>query len=406
MHDRRIPTNRPRAGHNRRALTILAGLALLGNLGVFLRILPNRWKIRKLSEVTIRATVGADELPRLSVIVPARNEAAGLPAGVESLLAQDYPNLELVLVDDRSTDDTGRLMARFAATHPERVRVVTVEALPPDWLGKNHALWLGARHASGEWLIFTDADVIFERTCLRRAVTYASAAGADHLALFPQIAVPGYWLNALIGFFVYAFLVAQQPYLANDPRSKVGVGLGAFNLLRRSAYETMGTHAAIALRPDDDMRLGMRVKRVGLRQRALSGWDLLRVPWYRSVDETIRGLEKNLFAAFDYNPALMVGGILGGGFLTLFPYLALWPGAGRARRLLAAAVAVHSVNYVYANGQAGPGAARYVPALPVSSALFCYAGVRSAWLALTRGGIRWRDTFYPLAQLRGHTGLE
>ncbi len=383
-----------------------AGLILLVHLLLFLRLLPNRWRITKLSARTSSEAGRAKGLPRLSVIVPACNEREGIGSAVDSMLRQDYPNLELVLVNDRSTDDTGRIIVRLSDAHPDQVRVVTVKTLPAGWLGKNHAAWLGSRHATGDWFLFTDADILFEPTCFSRAVAYAEDVGADHLTLFPNVQAHGYWLDAFITFFVYAFSASQRPYLAEDPRSDVGIGIGAFNLIRREAYERIGTHIAISLRPDDDIRLGMRVKRLGMRQRALSGVDLMSVEWYPSLGTALRGLEKNLFAACNYNLWLAAGGLIGLWLTTIAPYLWVWRASGSVRRLLLAAIGLHSFNYAYANRREEGGVERYIPALPVTATIFCYAVARATWLTFVQGGIRWRETFYSLEELRSQSGLE
>ncbi|MDP9372738.1 MAG: glycosyltransferase, partial [Chloroflexota bacterium] len=248
---------------------LLHALVFLPHLALSYRLLRYRREVAKLSAVVPSSADGAGRLPRLSIIVPARNEERSLESAVDSLLRQDYPALELVLVDDRSTDRTGQIIARLAAAHPDWIQAITVDRLPPGWLGKNHALWLGALRASGDWLLFADADIVFAPNCCRLALTYAAAAGIDHLTLFPRFTAPGYWLDAFVSFFVYTFVTYQRPYLVQDPRSGVGIGVGAFNLIRRAAYVTIGTHAAIALRPDDDTRLGRRVKLLGLRSHIL-----------------------------------------------------------------------------------------------------------------------------------------
>lgn len=388
-------------------ITVLACLSALGNAAILGRVLP-AWRLPRLSMGTGQGTPGGP-LPRLSVIVPARNEAANLEAALRSILRQDYPDLELVLINDRSTDNTGPIMAEFAARHnaPGRnIRVVTIEELPPDWLGKNHALWVGARHASGSWLLFTDADIVFAPLCFRLAVAHAEATATDHLTLGPDVLADTFWLGAFVAFFTYAFMASQQPHRANDPGSGVGVGLGAFNLIRRTAYEIIGTHAALSLRPDDDVRLGMRVKGAGLRQCFLDGSDILRVNWYPSLRAAANGLEKNVFAGLDYSLARAIGGLGGFLLLTVLPYLMIWRARGSTRLLSLIAIGLHSISFSVANRHKGRAVVRYLLVLPFAGAFFCFVVARSVWLALTRRGIRWRDTYYSLAALRQQTGLE
>lgn len=400
------------AGHTIRGFAehtpvVLASLAVLGNVAILARMLP-AWRLPRLTTAAQQAgELGI--MPRLSVIIPARNEAGTIEAALASLVRQDYPDLELILIDDRSTDGTGRIMARFAREHAalgRSIRVVTIEELPHGWLGKNYALWTGARQASGTWLLFTDADIIFAPSCFRLAVVYAELSKIEHLTLGPNVTADTFWLNAFVAFFTYAFMSSQQPHRANDPTSTVGVGFGAFNLLRQTAYETIGTHAAISLRPDDDVRLGMRVKRLGLRQRFLDGSDLVCVTWYPSLTAAVRGLEKNVFAGIDYSILQAIGGVTGFLLLTVLPYLAFWRTSGFVRLLFLTAIGTHSVNFGIANRHKGSEVALYLPGLPFAGTFFCFVVARSVWLTLTRRGIRWRDTYYPLAALRQQTGLE
>jgi cellulose synthase/poly-beta-1,6-N-acetylglucosamine synthase-like glycosyltransferase len=379
-----------------------AGAVFLTNLIPFLGLARHARSIPRLPESVLRLT----DWPRLSIIVPARNEEQGVRAAVESLLRQDYPALELIVVDDRSTDRTGAILAGLAAEHPGRLRVLHVTELPAGWLGKNYALWLGACESSGEWLLFTDADVIFDPACLRRAVACAEAQKLDHVTMSPLLLARGYWLNAFVNFFLYAFTVFLRPDLANDPQSRGGIGVGAFNLIRRAAYARVGTHQAISLRPDDDMRLGKRVKLAGLRQRVVNGADVLSVRWYATLGEAIRGLEKNTFAGAEYRVPAVVGGVAVLAGMLAAPWALVWITRGWTRRLLAATIAVQSLTYGGANGLNRRPVLRYLPSFPFAALLFCYVALRSTWLTLRQGGIRWRDTLYPLAELRAQTGLE
>ncbi len=387
-------------------LTLLAGTAFLGALLPFLELLRYRQENVPLAERVSKVGTPTRALPRLSVVVPALNEAETIRAGSESILAQSYPDLELVLVNDRSTDRTGEIMEELARETGGRVRVVHVRELPPGWLGKNHALQFGAQQASGKWLLFTDADIVFDPSCMALAVAYAAAAGLDHLALGPAIPARGYWLTGFVCFFIWAFLTSQRPYKANDPESNVGVGIGAFNLIRTSAYEAIGSHEAISLRPDDDVRLGMRVKRSGLRQQVLGGGELLKVDWYPSLLSAIQGLEKNAFAGLGYSLPRVVAALVALTLSTVFPYLGLALARGRTRLLFGGAIAIHLAHFAYVNRQTGRRVAVFLPAFPLLSLLFSYTLLRAVWLTLRQSGISWRGTHYTLAELRRQTGLE
>ena len=347
-------------------------------------------------------------LPTLSIVVPARNEAAVIGPTIRSLLAQDYPSLEVIAVDDRSADGTGDVLRDLTARDP-RLVAVRVDDLPAGWLGKNHALWRGAERATGEWLLFTDADVIFTPDTLRRAVAYAMGEDLDHLTLAPRLIARGGLLRAFVAFFGYAFITLWGAYLANDPKSKRGVGIGAFNLLRRDAYERIGTMRALSLRPDDDIRLGRRLRAFGFKQRVVNGMEAISVEWYPSLRAAFEGLEKSMYSSLEYRVRDSIAVLLFIAATMVWPYLGVFVLAGVDRILLLAVIACLVVGlaetYRQSMGPLTPSALVIVALLPFSALCFSYAIARSVVLAETRG-VRWRGTVYPLSLLRAQSGLE
>ena len=348
-------------------------------------------RLRLLKDVAPAATG-----PPLSIIAPARNEARGIEAAVRSFLALDYPVLQIVLVNDRSTDDTGAILERLA--RDTRLTVVTITELPAGWLGKNHAMHAGAARATGELLLFTDADIVFEPTTLRRAVAYMQAAHVDHLAAIPDVRVPGLALNAFIAAFGVFFSMYSRPWKARDPRSRAHIGVGAFNLIRAEVYRAIGGHRGIAMRPDDDMKLGKLVKKHGFRQDAVAGNDFVLVEWYASLRELIDGLMKNAFAGVDYSLVQVIASSVGMSVLFVWPFVALFVASGVTQALYGASVLFIVLLFRTVN----PTRPWYVIALPAAALLFIYIIWKSALRALTRGTIEWRGTAYPLAQLRAN----
>ena len=237
-----------------------------------------------------------EDCPRMSLIFAARDEEEKLPAALASLAALDYPNLEIIAVDDRSTDATARILDDFAAAH-ERFRVVHVAELPCGWLGKPHALQRAYEASSGDWLVFTDADVRFKPEVLRRSVTIAREKKLDHLTLFCDVEMVGFWETVLITFFGLSFHMATDPYRVSNPHSRTYVGVGAFQMLKRSAYEAAGTHRRLAMEVVDDMKLGKIVKLAGLRSGVAVAQDLVAVRWHAGPGNLIRGVTKNFFAS-------------------------------------------------------------------------------------------------------------
>jgi glycosyltransferase involved in cell wall biosynthesis len=338
--------------------------------------------------------------PRVSIVVAARNEERHVEAAVRGLLAQDYPDLELIVVDDRSTDATSDIVRQLAAADA-RLRVVRVESLPDGWLGKNHALHLGARDATGALVLFTDADVMLQPDAVARAVRLMELTRADHLAVAPSLVVPTWPLALVVNYFMMWFLLYLKPWRAPDPRSRAFIGIGAFNLVRASAFRAVGGFSRIPLRPDDDIMLGKLLKQGGHRQLLAVGDGIVSVEWYRTLGEMARGFRKNAFAGLHYSVALVAGTVAGNVLLCVWPFIAVFLRDGPERWSYAVAALAQMVAY-----GAAPLARRERPWIvllyPVASLLFVGILVAAVARTLRRGGIEWRDTFYPLAALRAN----
>lgn len=338
------------------------------------------------------------QLPSVSIIVAARNEERHIRAALSSLLKLDYPALQLVVVDDRSEDCTGTIIADMAR-EDARLEILTLQELPAGWLGKNHALSRGSQRASGELLLFTDADVVMAPDSLQRAVVYLQQKQLDHLAVTPEAHMPSLSLNMFGAVFGLFFAIFTRPWRAAKPNSRCHIGIGAFNLVRRDAYRLVGGHRTIALRPDDDLKLGKILKRAGCRQRLAYGTGLIRVEWYASFRELVLGLEKNLFAGTDYRIWMVLGGAIFHLLASLWPYLALLFTHGATQLVYLAVVLVISLlmaDTARFNGY-NPW---YALGFPFTAALFTYILLRTLSCNLVKGGIRWRGTFYPLSELR------
>ncbi|MDF2659827.1 MAG: nucleotide-diphospho-sugar transferase [Paenibacillus sp.] len=347
------------------------------------------------------------ETPLVSVIVAAKEEEASIADTVRYLLEQDYPRLEIIAINDRSQDGTGRRLdelKRWSEKRPSTaipLKVVHITALPEGWLGKNHALYQGYLQAKGSYLLFTDADVRFSSTAIRDALSYAESSGADHLTLTPLMIARSFWLRAFVQYFMFSLNLFLRLWRANDDRQiKFGTGIGAFNLITRKAYEAIGTHRALAMRPDDDLRLGVLVKRAGFKQRLLIGKNHLEVEWYPTLQEAVKGLEKNLFSGFGYRLPMAVFGMLGQllAFFGPFAGLLLLPTWGGFAYAASAAILVGL--YVASTRRLSKDSGKEAWALPAAVWMLIVVLARSVYLTLRRGGIYWRGTFYPLDRLR------
>ncbi len=357
--------------------------------------------------------------PRVSIIVPARNEEADIELSLRRLLELDYDNYEVIAVNDRSTDRTGEIMERVAgnlqarnfrfrdsnlsqktrATDHSTLKVIHHRELPAGWLGKTHAMWTATNHATGEWLLFTDADVVFKADSVRRAVAYAEAERADHVVLFPQMIMkrPGEYM--MIAFFQTMFVFGHRPWKVADPKSRDHMGVGAFNLVRRSVYEAVGTYEALRMEVLDDMKLGKVVKNAGFAQRNVFGGDLISIRWARGARGVVENLTKNFFAVLSFQWLRTIISAFGLAFLNLIPFLGVWLAQGWER--LPYAIALASMFSIYVGMSWRSGVPAYYFVLhPVSTVLFIYTLLRSMFHALWNDGIIWRGTRYPLEELR------
>jgi len=346
------------------------------------------------------APLGDTDFTVVSIVAPARNEARGIEAALRSLLRLDVPRLEVIVVEDRSDDETGAIADRIAAGDP-RLKVVHVTELPAGWLGKNHALQLGAERAGGELLLFTDADVVMAPDTLRRAAGHLVRNRLDHLTAGPHVDMPGWLLRTFGVFFGIMFATFTRPWRVKDPRSAQHVGVGAFNLMRAEAWRRIGGHRAIAMRPDDDIKLGKLVKKHGLRSDFVSATAHIRVEWYHSLGEAVRGLRKNGFAGVDYRLSLVLLATVTQLLFFIWPFIAVFVTHGWTRTLYAISIAILLILFA--------GAAReqrvrpwYGVAIPLASVLFIAVIWNATLYALVHRGIEWRGTHYPLDELKAN----
>jgi glycosyltransferase involved in cell wall biosynthesis len=338
------------------------------------------------------------ECPRISILFAARDEEEKLPAALATLMEIDYPDLEVIAVDDRSQDATGGILDEFAAEHP-RLRVVHVTQLPAGWLGKPHALQKAYEASRGECLIFTDADVHFKKDLLRRAIAITKAYNLDHLTLLCDVEMVGFWETVLITFFGLGFHLGADPWRASDPRSPRYVGVGAFQFVRRSAYEASGTHKRLAMEVVDDMKLGKIVKQAGFRSSCGVAQDFVVVRWHAGLGNLVRGVTKNFFAGAGYSLGLVAAQLTGLMMMNVLPFVGVFFTRGWARVFCAIAVVI-AVCFQGGVAMVMRVSPLYALTHPVGGLLFSYMLARSTVVTLRQGGIIWRDTFYPLEELK------
>jgi glycosyltransferase involved in cell wall biosynthesis len=342
-----------------------------------------------------RSSGANDDRVQCSVIVAARDEESRIGDTVRHLLAQRDVQLEVIVIDDRSTDRTGEVLRRLSQ-HDGRVRTQRVHELPAGWLGKCHACHLGAASAQGDWILFTDADCWLKPDVIARALRVAEREGADHVTLTPGTDAKSLGARA----WHLAFLITLANWFSgvNRDRPKAYLGMGAFNLVRASAYRECGGYEALRLTVLDDIRLGLLLRRAGKRTRGFIGGDDVECHWGTTVRGMIQIMEKNYFAAMDFRLAAALAAGLAG--LLFWCAAIVGPFTGTAAGVAAGlAMLTISVRHTSSRGDLVGVVASALLTPLIFPALF-YAMLNSAWATTRQGGVFWRDTFYTLEELR------
>ncbi len=341
-----------------------------------------------------------ENVPEVSVIIPACNEAATIEPALKSILAMDYADLEVIAVNDRSIDRTGAILEQIQKQYPD-LQIYDISELPEGWIGKNHALQYGAERARGEYLLFTDADIIMEKSSLARAIHHMLENKLDHMSMFFKSIAPGGLLNALILDAGGGLMLLLKPWKAKDPKSKRYMGVGAFNLIKSDVYKAIDGHRTIAMHPIDDVMLGKVIKHSGFLQDCLLGHNFIQVEWYVTVREFISGLMKNTFAFYNYKMTHVLFGVLVVVIINILPLLAFVFTSGITRGLFWAAVMVRVLSFARGFSMTGINPWYSVWAL-VTSYVYIYIALKAAITTTINRGIIWRGTYYSLDELKAN----
>ena len=353
---------------------------------------------------------GNDDYPRISVVVAAKDEQDNIEQCIRTMLKQDYPNFEMIVANDRSADSTAEIVERIAA-EDGRVRLINIEHLPDGWCGKNNAMQNAIVAAEGDWICMIDADCrqTSKRT-LSVAIAYAEQTGADLLSILPNLEMQTFWENVAQPVCSGIMMIWFNPDKVNDPDRPHAYANGAFMLMKRSAYERVGTHQAVRDKFNEDMHLAALVKSEGLNLRVVRNDGLSIVRMYTSLGETLRGWSRIFYGTFGtlkrMSISLMVLAVMG-----LLPYAAViiglagWHGHTQgmdvepsgfflALALLGIAAVAMQISVIW----------RFCPMVGAKSGialtypLGCVVGIAalvSAMTKLRRGAqITWRNTAY------------
>jgi hypothetical protein len=260
-------------------------------------------------------------------------------------------------------------------------------------------MWLAASEKQSDWILFTDGDVMFRSDALRRALTHTEAKGCDHLMLFPSMVMKSFGERMMLGFFALVSTLIIRPWKVRDPKTKTFVGAGAFNLIRRSAYQELGTYAALRLEVIDDLMLGRAVKEQGLAQDCAIGSGLVMVRWAEGAFGVVKNLQKNMLSLLNFSWPLAILAAFGATAYHIGPWVGVILAPGIAK--LGFAIAIFAIVLLYA---------RVAPIFavspwmfvtqPVASMMLVYALTNSAVSSLLHRGVRWRGTTYSVQEIQ------
>jgi glycosyltransferase involved in cell wall biosynthesis len=361
-----------------------------------LQYLPNKFS---LSEAQKRHE-DSGTWPLISMVIPGCNEGETIEAALHSLLQVDYPHLEIVLVNDRSTDQTGAVMDQFALMD-RRVKVVHVQSLPAGWLGKVHALDRGLSVTTGEWILFSDADVHFAADALKNAIVFCLKDHLDFLTAIPEVVTRSSVLQVVIAQLFHQASLFFNPKRINDPAHRACYGQGAFMLLRKSMYLRSERLEWLKMEVVDDTGLALLMRRAGARMGAVSGLNQIRIEWYPSVQAFLKGIEKNAFAFSQYSLGILLS--FTGSLLMVFLgfTVAPWFCGSSAYGLFSSAALLL---YVFAIHHQLKVMMKVKPwtafVFPLSFVILPLLFLRASLITLRRGGVNWRGTFYSLKTLK------
>lgn len=338
-----------------------------------------------------KALVNRDNYPSLSVVIAACNEELAIEQTVRQLVDQDYPSLEVIVVNDRSTDRTGAILEKLNVEYPQ-LKVITITDLPENWLGKTNAIHQGVKHSSGEWLLFTDADVLFASESLKETVGYAVEHNLDHLAMATDIYNGGILYRS---FIAYVSITVSSILMFTKK-----AGTGAFNLVKKSVYDAVGGYEAVAMKVVDDMSFGELIVDKGyIQQLGRSSTGFIAVKWYNNLRELFKGFEKNQFASANYSIAITLVMALFVLLTNVYPFFGLFLGPTWARFLCG--ISILSWFTVYNNLAKYNNVSRFFAFFHPMCALFEIGAVlNSMFKTLRRGGVEWKGKFYSIEELK------
>lgn len=357
-------------------------------------------------DIIVEQTPPPTDAPLISICVPARNEERNIRACVERLLAQNYPNFEVVVLDDRSTDGTPGILATMAA-HDSRLHPISGSDLPAGWAGKPHALFQASAAARGEWLCFVDADTFLSPSTLSSCYTKALETRADMFTIMTFQILGSFWEKVVMPLVMTALSVGFSPRKVNDPNRRDAIANGQFILIRRPVYDVIGGHESVKDQIVEDKAISEQVKWNGYRLIVANGYGVAQTRMYTSLPEMWEGWTKNIYLGLRDQTGLLLLGVFGALVALIAAlFLPIWPLLGikwlvNGGGWMAAAVILESLIFwaylIFTRGRVAQAmriSAWYAFSTPLGAAVFAAMMITSAVRVITGKGVTWKGRTY------------
>jgi hopene-associated glycosyltransferase HpnB len=363
------------------------------------------WNITNVAILRPDSSSGSPaELPRVSILLAARNEQETLPATLDSLVKLDYPDFEIILVDDDSDDRTGAIADEWAQ-RDGKLRVIHNHQLPPGWRGKVHAMSLAAAAATGEWILSTDADVVFHPSLLRQAVELALRKNVQFLSLTPELEMQSWAEKVVLPAFGFLLFMLFPLRMVNHPRRSRAMAAGAFLLMRHNDLAALGGYARLRDTLIEDLRMAELFKRNGRRTYLGVTRGVFYTRMYENWREVFEGLARSAWEGAGCSLWKVLAGVAAGNVLAVLPWVslaALW-----LAHLFSGTPLAHDPSFIAAAAASAASTVIYCPVvvfaglsplytftLPIASLFYSTVSVVSAFRSLTGPGLRWKGRSY------------
>lgn len=378
---------------------ILLAVAIVTCIALILTILEFHIGFKKLLNLSLQPALEQQALPPISIIFSALNEEADMENALKSMLAIDYPRFEIIAINDRSHDKTPAILEHYQKLYPNLLHVIHINELPQGWLGKNHALHLGSQQAKGEWLLFTDADVMMKPALLTKSMSYVLSHNIDHLTIFEHHLRHPFWLKiSYLGYYL-AYSLRLKPWRVKYAWSKKSLGHGCFNLVNKKNYLACGGHQRIAMECLDDVKLGELLKQHRFKQDTVDGKDFIEREWYKSLNDMVNGLKKNSFGFWEYRVLPASRDITFAFLFYVWPVAAalLCTGSVRWLNILNVALTFYMSVFIAQQFRLEK---KFAFFYPLSMLILLYTTINSIISTYSNKGVIWRGTHYSLADLK------